>query len=494
MWLNSVSRQDQSATDQKMSIPSTITRIAIIGGGYSGVMTAVNLARLSLRPLLITLINHGRPTARGMAYGTRRVEHLLNVAARNMSAFPDQPDHFLQWLRTRSEYDTVPDVELRERFIPRMIYGDYLRSLMQQYLQCPAESALVRTSFVEGEALDVRTENGGAVVHLSGGGRVEAEHIVLATGNEAPAELPGAETLHEHAAWIGNPWLAWEDRLPASGGTIVLLGTGLTTVDAIITLRALGWQGVVHAVSRNGRLPHAHFRGIEYPHFPPLGVDLAELGLQRLLALMEQHCARLRDLGANPAIIVDKLRPYTQRIWQKFALEERLQFARHHASRWNVLRHRIAPEIHAQVTTAQLTGQLQVHAASIKGVEADGRQVRVQLDGGESLAGDLVINATGPHTKFTDTRSVLLRNLLRSGLAAPDDMEMGVRSDADHTLIDRDGRRSEMLLALGPLLRGTLWETIAVPELRGQARRVAETLLQLSSSSAPQDVMMEYMI
>ena len=71
---------------------------------------------------------------------------------------------------------------------------------------------------------------------------------------------------------------------------------------------------------------------------------------------------------------------------------------------------------------------------------------------------------------------------------------MGVRSDADHTLIDRDGRRSEMLLALGPLLRGTLWETIAVPELRGQARRVAETLLQLSSSSAPQDVMMEYMI
>src|SRR3984957_3734748 len=112
-------------------------RIAIIGGGFSGVMTAVNLARLSRRWLKVTLINQHRPTGRGVAYGTRRMEHLLNVAARNMSAFPELPDHLLQWLRTRSEYDIVPDIELRERFIPRMVYGDYLRSLIHQQLQFP---------------------------------------------------------------------------------------------------------------------------------------------------------------------------------------------------------------------------------------------------------------------------------------------------------------------------------------------------------------------
>jgi uncharacterized NAD(P)/FAD-binding protein YdhS len=38
-----------------------------------------------------------------------------------MSAFRDEPDHFLRWLRTRSEFDTVPEIELRERFIPRMV-------------------------------------------------------------------------------------------------------------------------------------------------------------------------------------------------------------------------------------------------------------------------------------------------------------------------------------------------------------------------------------
>src|SRR5579859_8121087 len=366
--------------------------IAIIGGGFSGVMTAVNLARLCQRPLRITLINQHRPMGRGLAYGTRRPEHLLNVAARNMSAFPDLPDHFLQWLRTRSEYDTAPDIELRERFIPRMIYGDYLRCLMQQHLQSPIESVPVRTTFIEGEAVDVEPRAKGAVIHLSDGGRVEAGRIVLATGNEPPSGLPGCAELQNHPAWVGHPWEPWENRLPATGGAILLLGTGLTSVDAVITLRTLGWQGVIHAVSRHGWLPHSHFRGIEYPDFPPAGVDLADLGLKKLAALMERHCARLRELGANPAIIVDKMRPHTQRIWQRFTLEERLEFTRRHAARWNVLRHRIAPDIHAQMTTAQLTGQLQVHAASIECVRADGSQVRVHLTGGKTLTGDLVIN------------------------------------------------------------------------------------------------------
>ena len=348
---------------------------------------------------------------------------------------------------------------------------------------------------MEGEALDIDPQDAGGIIHLADGRRLGAGRIVLATGNEPPADLPGSDELRDHPAWIGNPWQPWENRLPRAGGTVVVLGTGLTTVDAVITLRALGWQGVVHAVSRNGWLPHSHFRGIEYAEFPPPGVDLSDLGLKKLLALIEIHCARLRERGANLAIIVDKMRPHTQRIWQRFTREERLEFVRTLAARWNVLRHRIGPEIHAQLATAQLTGQLQVHAASIECLRADGDKVRVYLSGGRSLAGDLVINATGPNTKFTATSSTLLRNLLQRGMVTPDETEMGARVDPDHAIIDREGRRSEMLLALGPLLRGTLWETIAVPELRGQARRTAQTLLDHPATvSVSETVMMEYMI
>jgi uncharacterized NAD(P)/FAD-binding protein YdhS len=470
---------------------SKLDRVAIVGGGFSGVMTAVNLTRLSPHPLHVTIINERLPTGRGVAYGTRRMEHLLNVAARNMSAFPDQPEHLLQWLRTRSEFDDMPERELRERFIPRLIYGDYLRSIMQHHFQGAGGMTPVKVDFVGGEAVDIEP---GGLVRLADGRREQADRVVLATGNAAPAELPGAETLADHPAWVGNPWLPWHHRLPAHGGIVVMLGTGLTTVDAVITLRALGWPGSIHAISRHSWLPHSHFRGIDYPDFPPPGIDLAALGLEQLFALVEQHCARLRELGANPAIIVDKMRPHTQHIWQGFTGEEKRAFVRQHAARWNILRHRIAPEIHSQITSAQLTGQLTVHAANIEHVEAADGKVRVHLGDGQQLDGDLVINATGPQTRFTATRSVLLQNLLRRGLVSPDEMDMGVRIDADHTVIASDGTRSPLLVALGPLLRGTFWETIAVPELRGQARRVAETLLERAHAEDTAPAMMEYMI
>jgi uncharacterized NAD(P)/FAD-binding protein YdhS len=298
---------------------------------------------------------------------------------------------------------------------------------------------------------------------------------VLATGNEPPAPLPGSDSLSGHPAWVGNPWQAWEERLPHHEGSIIILGTGLTAVDAILTLRALGWLGKIHAVSRHGWFPREHFRGIRYPDFPPAGVEA--LSLDELVALMEEHCAILHRRNANPAIIVDKLRPQTQNIWSGFSNADRLTFAREHAARWNVFRHRIAPEIHSQITSSQLTGQLQVHAARIEKLKASGSQVLVELDNGQSLKGDLVLNATGPSTKFTATQSVLLKNLLRRGAVSPDATDMGVRVDPDHTVLTATGERSPWLLALGPMLRGTYWETIAVPELRVQARRVAETLL-----------------
>ena len=68
-----------------------------------------------------------------------------------------------------------------------------------------------------------------------------------------------------------------------------------------------------------------------------------------------------------------------------------------------------------------------------------------------------------------------------------DELDMGIEVDADFAAVERDGKRSAFLYALGPLLKGTLWETTAVPELRGQAMRVAQILLQdLHPTPTPQ--------
>jgi uncharacterized NAD(P)/FAD-binding protein YdhS len=199
--------------------------------------------------------------------------------------------------------------------------------------------------------------------------------------------------------------------------------------------------------------------------------------LDGLRSLVSQHCAALRERGDDPAIIVDKLRSSTQRIWRGLSVPERRAFVEQDAARWNVHRHRVAPEIHAVLSEAQHAGRLRVHATGIEKLEAADDRILVHLANGETLSGGLVINATGPASRFSASRSVLSQNLLERGLIAPDAMDMGVRVDDDHTAVTADGKRSPWLLALGPLLKGTLWETVAVPELRLQARRLARTLL-----------------
>jgi uncharacterized NAD(P)/FAD-binding protein YdhS len=454
--------------------------IAVIGGGFSGTMAAVNLARLTEWPLRVTLINSGYPLGRGIAYSTRRSEHLLNVVARNMSALADRPGHFVEWLRTRSEYAGTPEAELRESFIPRCHYGDYLRSLLLHYAG-PIDRRAQPLELLDAEAVDLEPDGDGVQILLSRGASLAAHKVVLATGNAPPADISGSEGVAAHPGWCANPWLDWEGKLPPPGEDIVLLGTGLTTVDAILTLLALGWRGTIHAVSRNGFLPHSHFKGVDDPDFPPAEIDLAELGLKALAHLLEEHCERLRRRGANPAMIVDKLRPHTQRIWRAFSETERHEFVARHAARWNVFRHRIAPSIHGQVTAALEERRLQITRAGVVGVQARGSRIGVDLRGPggavSSLEGALVINCTGPDSRFSATRSQLLQNLLRRGLARPDAMDMGVRVGADLALVHGNGHRSRFLFAIGPLLRGTLWESVAVPELRGQALRVAQNLL-----------------
>lgn len=457
-----------------------MTTIAIVGGGFSGTMAAVNLARLAESPLRVTLINRGFPLGRGVAYSTGRDEHLLNVAARNMSALADDANHFLEWLRTRSEYARCDDATLRETFVPRRVYGDYVSGLLWQCLRPLGRRPAASIELVDDEAVDVALEDSGARVSLAGGESIVAEKVLLATGNQPPAQLPGSEAVLEHPAYCPVPWGDWTDKLPDPKQTVVLLGTGLTTIDAVLTLQALGWRGPIVAVSRHGLLPRSHFRGIEYLDFPPH--DPASLGLAGLVRLLEEHCQRLERLGANTAIVVDRLRGHTQRIWQAFSLAEKREFCSRYYARWNVLRHRIAPSIHERVTEALTDGRLRVVKGSIRGLEAAGPCLRVIVqDGGQppqTIDAGLVVNCTGPQASFTAAAEPLFANLLSRGLVQSDPMDMGLAVDVDFAAIDGQGQRSARLFAIGPLLRGTLWETVAVPELRGQALRVAQTMLE----------------
>lgn len=462
--------------------------VAIIGGGFSGTMAAVNLARLSKGPLTIELINDRHPLGRGVAYGTPRGEHLLNVAARNMSAVPDHPNHFLDWLRTRTEYRDMPEPQLRETFAPRRVYGDYLCGLLLNYRRPiddrqPAEIRVRQT-----EALDVASVDGDRVeVALSHGESFLADRVLLATGNQPPAAIAHSGLSPAHPAYCSDPWEDWSGQLPTADQDVVVLGSGLTMVDVFLTLSQLDWPGRLVVVSRNGMIPQAHFRGIEYPDFLPEHPE--QLGLEPLVAIVEDHCNRLRRIGENPGIIVDRLRPQTQRIWQKLSVDEKREFLRRYAARWSVIRHRIPQPIHQRITEAITEGRIRVIKGNVTGLAEQGSDVQVTLEkpGGEqqTIAGGLVINCTGPNCGFSATDVPLFRNLIERRMIRPDELDMGIDVGPDFAAIDAEGNSSRFLSVIGPLMKGTLWETTAVPELRGQAMRVAQLLLD--EVAAPPD-------
>jgi len=462
--------------------------IAIVGGGFSGTMVAVNLARLAEHPLRVLVINRGRPLGRGAAYGTQRSEHLLNVAARNMSALPDQPDHFVNWLRWRSDYRDMPLRELRESFAPRRVYGDYLCGLLFGCLNRIDERSPVTVELCEDEAIDLEPHgSGGFIVSLATGGFIEADKVILATGNQPPARLSAFPPEFVHPAYVPDPWSDWESRLPAATEDVILLGAGLTMVDAFLTLAAHGWKGRIFAVSRSGLTPWSHFRGIDYPDFPPASPEM--LGLNALAELMEDHCQRLRKRGANPAIVVDRLRPHTQRIWRGLSREEKQQFLAQYASRWNVIRHRIAPSIHQSLTQAVDDHRVQIVRGTVQLVEEYGSKLTIALQSEEGtpqlLTAALVINCTGPQPRLSQTELPLIQNLLQRGLARPDELDMSLDVDDEFAVINRDGEPSDSLLAMGPLLKGKLWESTAVPELRGQAFQIARVLLAAEAQAVP---------
>ena len=470
--------------------------VAIIGGGFSGTMTAVNLSRLSEHPLKVMLINGRRPIARGTAYGTKRSEHLLNVVARNMSALPDRPTHFVDWLGSRFEYSDKAPEELREMFAPRRIYGDYLNGLLASVLNPVDTRCRVVVETFEDVATDVeRSDEARFNISLESGECLHADQIVLATGNQPPGAFKSRGPLKFDPRYRSDPWDEWLSRLPPPGGTVVLLGTGLTMIDIVLTLDEIGWEGNIVAVSRKGRLPKSHFRGIAYDDYIP--DDAQTLGLVGLRKLVQQHCEQLRQMSQNSAIAVDKLRPHTQQLWQSLSKEEKHEFLKEDASLWNVTRHRIAGSIHNRVTDSLDTGKLKVVAGTVVELVPGEKQIDVMLEGEGGVAstesGDLVINCTGPQLNFSGTDSSLFANLLKRRLVAPDEMDMGVCVD-ENFAIQSDEIAKDSMYAIGPILRGSLWETTAVPELRIQAMRVAESILEREISPVSDQSVIEYYI
>lgn len=421
--------------------------ICIVGAGFSGTMLAVHLAARGCR---VTLIDRAGSFARGVAYSTVEDHHLLNVRASNMSAFADARDHFAEWLVSRTQAGPTT-------FAGRRIYGEYIAEMLHEH------SASIEV--LQAEVVGVTA----AGACLSTGRVIAADALVIAAGNLPPEPLATFATAT--VPFVADPWSAdgrrAMDVIAGDAGTVLVVGTGLTMIDTVLSLDARGYRGRIVAVSRRGLVPRAHAAAGQAVSPPE------ERGLLPLLRWL-----RAQASVAEWRAAVDALRPITAQIWQGWSQQEQSRFLRHARPWWDVHRHRCAPEIDARMYDLIQEGRLSILAGRV--VSCRGDAVALHRRGRrdvEEVAVDSIINCTGASGDLSRSRDVLMRALLDEGSARADAFGLGLEVDDGCRIIDAQGDATPGLYAVGPITKGMYWEMVAVPDIRGQVEGAAEQIV-----------------
>ncbi len=436
----------------------------IIGGGCSGVLIAVQLSLKAKGPIKLTVIDRmNRPG--GVAYSSAHPSLILNVPAGRMSAFDDDPNHFVQWMRKEGH-----DIG-KSQFAPRSLYGSYLTQLLRS---AERVSDYAHVDWIRGDVVSLVLTNGQPCVTLANGTDICADLAVLAIGNAPPPVPPVLEHL-AYPGFVAFPWAEGAlEGIPA-WGKVLVLGTGLTAVDQVLALQAQGFCGQILMLSRRGVLPAVHL--LESSAWQ---IDWTAENCQTLpglFAAVRKHIRKTEH--ANWRKVIDAMRPDTPHLWAELSAADRSQFLRHLRPYWDAARHRMPPETFSILDGLSKAGQLEVTAGSITLAESQRDQIAVHYRsrGTSQLSTILVnriINCIG---SAPISSTPLVQMMLKDRLARCDSVGLGIETQTDGAIIPAVGNTHDCLYAIGPVRKASHWETTAVPEIRRQAATLAERLL-----------------
>ena len=449
--------------------------LVIVGGGFCGTVLAVNLLR---RPPAgatdIVLVERGAAMGRGVAYAAREFPYLLNVPAARVSADSQGP---LQFLRFAQRH--MPGAD-GEDFLPRALYGDYLQDLLLQAERAaPAGIRLVRL-FDEVRHVTRRSEGKPFAVEFNDRAPILADRVILALGNPPPPLQPWAAAICDHEGYRHDPWEL--PKILSAEHSVLIVGNGLTMADAAAALTQDESRApMLHTISRRGlvSLPQATFRPSTVRSDGEALLACAG-SLRRVLAMVRELAREVEKKGGDWRETVTFVRHVAPALWPRLPLAEQRRFVRHLQAYWDIHRHRMPPQLGARIDSLRQSGRLQVNAGRIDSVSAAGNRLKVSWRprGGSSatLTVDLIVNATGPNYSLKHGGLPLLESLRKAGLVSEDALNLGLRTGRHGACVDAQGRPSEHLYYLGPMLRASHWEATAAAELGNHAEQLAAHL------------------
>nr|WP_315421173.1 FAD/NAD(P)-binding protein [uncultured Pseudomonas sp.] len=455
--------------------------VLIIGGGLSGTMLAVQLLRLpGERRILV--IEPRAELGRGEAYSAVELGHTLNGNAARMSVDPDNADDLTQWLTDYIGAGGWPEsaeqpVPVSELFPPRGLFGVYAQ---QRLAEAKALSAST-VEHVRGEVVDLQVSADSTLLTLDNGQQLRGTRAVLATGMFPAARTPQTESSGVNAAAV-DPWDVQAMTQIDPQAPVLIIGSGLTMVDAVVSLEQAGHRGPIEIFSRHGLLPHARRQPPSWEDF--LAADHSLRSPLQLLREVRRQCRLALAQDIDWQAPLDTVRAHIGRLWSQASEREKRQFVRHVRPWWESHHHRSPPLSAQLVARLREEGRLRIRAASFKGLEPGGEGVTIRLRArGEQVirqvSGAALINSSGIEYDWRRVARPLPRQLLERGLIQPGPLALGIAADASGAVLDAEGNVSQRLFAMGPPLRGMWWESTAVTDVAIQAKALAAKLTQL---------------
>ncbi|MEG0064650.1 MAG: FAD/NAD(P)-binding protein [Pseudomonas sp.] len=456
--------------------------ILIIGGGLSGAMLAVQLLR---RPgqRRILVIEPRAELGRGEAYSAVELGHTLNGNAARMSVDPDNPDDLTQWLAEHIASGGWPEsaeqqVPVSELFPPRGLFGVYVQQRLAEAREDGAQQGST-VEHIRAEAVDLQIDTDSVQLTLDNGQQLHGAYAVLATGMFPAARTPQTQSSGLNAAAL-DPWNVAAMRQLDAQSSVLIIGSGLTMVDAVVSLEQAGHRGPIEVFSRHGLLPHVRRQPPGWVDF--LAEDHGIRSPRQLLRELRRHCRDAIAQGIDWQAPLDTVRAHIGRLWSQATDVQRRQFVRHVRPWWESHHHRSPPLSAQLVERLHSEGRLRIHAASFKGLEPcaeGGVSIRIRPRGEAQTCvvhGAALINSSGIEYDWRRVARPLPQQLLARGLVQPGPLALGIAAAPDGAVVDEHGQAANRLFAMGPPLRGMWWESTAVTDVALQAKALAARL------------------
>ncbi len=389
--------------------------VAIVGFGLSGLLAFLNLVENYQKSdkLIIRIFERSRFFAKGIAYSTKNINHLLNVVAEKMGVESNDRKHFYKWLVSKGYNYGEKD------FVPRQIFGIYLQDVLESALKI-AQEKNISYEFINKEINDIGIKNNHYLIDGNA-----YNYCILAVG----VRLKN---------WRHNFWHVDLTKY-LQQKEIHITGCGLTAIDAAISLRDLNYDGAIFIHSRSNRLPQIHQINTALPQnvISPLTLDDAHLPLSLIYQKFVKACKNSTNWQAT----FDSFRPLSQSFWQALDSKKKKCFLRHCFRLWNIHRHR-CPQVQYEAIQQMVTAN--------KLIFTKGR------------AGESAIDCTGFDYGY---KSELLKSLLKNHIVENDAIAAGIVSLKDNFFI------------MGGLNFGSTFEITAVPDIAPQAHKIATEIL-----------------